>query len=194
MVALFSTRSEAERVTDELLVRGYDPERIGFLDRYRDETGEIVTDEEYFDDDAFEQSEVLDEATKGVAGGAVGGAAVGAGAGLLASAGLLVVPGIGPFLAAGTLAGTLGAAGLGAASSGVLGGVAGAIFGAVDDDEPDDKVSGFYREGVTQGRALLSVDVDDAEAMEVASLLRARGAERTDVYGDEGWSEWDRLP
>lgn len=67
VVALFSTRSEAERATDELLARGYDPERIGYLDRYRDETGEIVTDEEYFDDDAFEQSEVLDEATKGVA-------------------------------------------------------------------------------------------------------------------------------
>jgi hypothetical protein len=194
VVALFSTRSEAERATEELVSRGYDSERIGFLDRYRDETGEIVTDEGYFDDDTFEGSEVLDEATKGVAGGAVGGAAVGAGAGLLASAGLLLVPGIGPFLAAGTLAATLGAAGLGAAGGGVVGGVAGAIFGAVEDDEPGDEVSGFYREGVTQGRALLSVDVDDAEAMEVASLLRASGAERTDVYGDRGWSEWDRLP
>jgi hypothetical protein len=195
VVALFSTRSEAERATEELVTRGYDPERIGYLDRFRDdETGEIVTDEGYFDDDAFERNEVLDEATKGAAGGAVGGAAVGAGAGLLASAGLLLVPGIGPFLAAGTLAGTLGAAGLGAAGGGVIGGAAGAIFGAVEDDEPDDEVSGFYREGVTQGRALLSVDVDDAEATEVASLLRANGAERTDVYGDEGWSEWDRLP
>lgn len=90
VVALFSTRSEAEQATDELLARGYDSERIGYLDRYRDETGEVVTNEEYFDDDAFEQSEVLDEATKGVAGGAVGGAAVGASAGLLASGGLLL--------------------------------------------------------------------------------------------------------
>lgn len=139
-VALFSTRSEAERATDGPLARGYDSERIGYLDPYRDENGEVVTNEEYFDDDAFEQSEVLNEATKGVAGGAVGGAAVGAGAGLLASAGLLLVPGIGPLLAAGTL----GAAGLGAAGGGVLGGVAGAIFGAVDNDEPDDEVSGFY--------------------------------------------------
>lgn len=64
----------------------------------------------------------------------------------------------------------------------------------MEDDETDDEVSGFYREGVTQGRALLSVDVDEAEAIEVASLLRARGAERTDVYGDESWSEWDHLP
>jgi hypothetical protein len=194
VVALFSTRDEAERAADELLARGYDAERIGYVDRYRDETGEIVSDEDYFGNEDYEQSEVVEETTKGVAGGAIGGAAVGAGAGLLASAGLLLVPGIGPFLAAGTLASTLGAAGVGAAGGGVLGGAAGAIFGAVEDDEPDDETAGFYREGVSQGRALLSVDVDDGDAMEVASLLRASGAERTDVYGDEGWSEWDRLP
>jgi hypothetical protein len=104
------------------------------------------------------------------------------------------VPGIGPFVAAGTLASTLGAAGLGAAGGGVLGGAAGAIFGAADDDELGDEVSGFYREETTQGRALLSLDVDDAEAMKVASLLRASGAERTDLYVDEGWSEWDHRP
>lgn len=189
VVALFSTKSEAERATDELLARGYDPDRVGYLDRYRDESGEIVTDEEYVADDDLEHGDVIDEATKGAAGGAVGGAAVGAGAGLLTSAGLLLVPGFGPFLAAGTLAATLGGAGIGAAGGGVVGGVTGAILGATEDEEDGDETSRFYREGVTEGRPLVSVDVDDADSMEVASLLRAAGAERVDVYGDEGWFE-----
>lgn len=193
VVALFSTREESERATGELLARGYDPERIGYLDRYRDEAGDAITDPDYFDDEDFEESEMLEETTKGVAGGALGGAAVGAGAGMLASAGLLLIPGVGPFLAAGTLAGTLGAAGFGAAGGGVVGGVAGAIFGAAN-AEHDDETAGFYREGVSQGRALVSVDVDEDDAIEVASILRATGAERTDIYGDEGWSDWDRLP
>jgi hypothetical protein len=190
VVALFPTRTEAEWATDELLARGYDPEGIGYLDRYRTETGAVVTDEEYFDDEDFKQSEVLDEATKGVAGGALGGAAVGAGAGLLASAGLLLVPGIGPFLAVGTLAGTLASTGAGAAGGGVLGGIAGAIFGAAEDDEhdhEDDEIADFYRAGVSEGRALVSVVVAEGDATEVASILRASGAERTDVYSDEGW-------
>jgi len=190
VVALFATRMEAERGAEELVARGYDTERIGYLDRYRDEEGEIVTDDGYFESDRFEDNEVIDEATKGVAGGAVGGAAVGAGAGLLTSAGLLLVPGLGPFLAAGTLAGTLGAAAVGAAGGGVLGGAAGAIFGSVEDNHhADDETSRFYREGVTGGKALLSVDTDDDAAVEVADLLRTAGAERVHVFGDEGWFE-----
>lgn len=188
VVALYSTRSEAERAVDELVARGYDPERIGYLDRYREESGDIVTDEGYFADDDYEHSNVIDETTKGAAGGAVGGAAVGAGAGLLASAGLLLVPGFGPFLAAGTLAATLGGAGIGATGGGMVGGVTGAILGVVQDEEyTDDEISRFYRAGVGEGRALVSVDVGEADAMEAAGLLRAAGAERVDVHGDEGW-------
>lgn len=188
VVALFSSRSEAERAADELLSRGYELDRIGYLGRYQDESGEIVTDEDFSAD--VERAHVIDEATKGTAGGAVGGAAVGAGAGLLTSAGLLVVPGFGPFLAAGALAATLGGAGIGATGGGMVGGVAGAILGVVEDEEHTDaEPSRFYREGVEGGQALMSVDVDDAEAMEAAGLLRAAGAERVDVYGDEGWFE-----
>jgi hypothetical protein len=186
VVALFATRAEAERATEDLMARGHDPERVGYLDRHRDEDGNIVTDDTYVDND---EGDVLEEATKGALGGALGGAAVGTGAGLLASAGLLLIPGLGPFLAAGTLAGTLGAAAVGATGGGVLGGAAGAIFGAVDDNEHADEISGYYRERIGEGQALVSVDTEDAETMEVASLLRAAGAERVDVYGNDGWVE-----
>lgn len=186
VTALFPTRQEAERATEELLARGYDPESVGYIDRHRDEHGDIVTDEGYVDDG----DEVAEEATKGAAGGAVGGAAVGAGAGFLTSAGLLLVPGFGPFLAAGTLAATLGGAAAGAAGGGVVGGAAGAIFGAAEDDDyPDDETSRQYREAVTQGSPMVSVETSDTEVSEVSEMLRAAGAERVDVYGDEGWLE-----
>lgn len=187
VTALFPTRQEAERATDELLARGYDPDRVGYLDRYRDEHGEIVTDEKYVD----ESGEVVEEATKGAAGGALGGAAAGAGAGFLTSAGLLLVPGFGPFLAAGTLAATIGGAAVGAAGGGVLGGAAGAIFGAAEDDDDylDDETSVHYRESVAEGRPMVSVEADGTEVAEVTEVLRAAGAERVDVYGDEGWFE-----
>jgi len=195
IVGLFPTRTEAERAIDELSMRGYDPEDLGYIDRHRNQTGEIITDESYFGDEDYENDvdddhEVAHEAGKGAAGGAIGGAAVGAGAGLLASAGLLLVPGIGPFLAAGTLAGTLGATAVGAAGGAVVGGAAGAIFGAVDDHEhADHETSTYYRDAVAGGRTLVSVHVDDSKSSEVSDVLRATGAERVDVYGDEGWIE-----
>ena len=184
VVGLFPSRVEAERAVGELSARGYEASNLGYVDRHRDESGEIVTDADYFDGD----HEVADEAGKGAAGGAMGGAAVGAGAALLASAGLVLVPGVGPFLAAGTLAGVLGSTAVGAAGGAVLGGAAGAIFGAVDDHEhADHETSRHYRERVTEGETLVSANVDDADDVVVADVLRQSGASRVDVYGGQGW-------
>lgn len=184
VVGLFPTRVEAERAIDEMAARGYDVESVGYVERDRDEHGEIIVDSDY-DHADHGHSDAADEAGKGAAGGAVGGAAVGAGAGLLASAGLLLVPGIGPFLAAGTLAGTLGATAVGAAGGAVLGGAAGAIFGATEDDI--DETSGYYREGVASGSTLVTVEAKDDDAIEVAEILRATGAEKVDTYSDDVW-------
>lgn len=185
VVGLFPSRAEAEQAMDELLERGYDAESVGYLDRHRDEAGGLYTE----DDDYEEYDTDIDsEAGKGAAGGAIGGAAVGAGAGILASAGLLLVPGIGPFLAAGTLAGTLGATAAGAVGGAALGGAAGAIFGD-DADHYDHETSAFYREGAREGLALVSVMANDDEYSEVGEVLRRSGAKRVDTHGDEGWLE-----
>src|SRR5690606_3413186 len=112
------------------------------------------------------QHEEMSEGAKGAAGGAAGGAAVGAGAGLLASAGMLAIPGIGPFLAAGTLASTLGAAAAGAAGGAAIGGAAGAIFG----DDDDDEKSTYYRTGVDEGGSLVTVDLPDRDTTAVSSM------------------------
>jgi len=189
VVGLFPSRIEAERAISELAARGYAADNLGYVDRHRDEAGEVVTDTDYFDDDDIaDDDEMAHEAGKGAAGGAVGGAAVGAGAALLASAGLVLVPGVGPFLAAGTLAAVLGSTAVGAAGGAVLGGAAGAIFGAVDDHEhAEHETSRHYRERVSEGDTLVSAHVDDADDAEVTDVLRQSGASRVDVYGGEGW-------
>ncbi len=183
VVGLFRSRSDAERAVDQLTAQGHVVRNVGYLDRYRNEHGEIVTDESNLEDTAT-------EAATGAAGGAVGGATVGAGAALLASAGMVLIPGIGPFLAAGTIAGTLAATAAGAVGGAALGGAAGAIFGSLDDNEyAEHESSKHFREGVTQGDALVTVEVDPDIAAEVARDLRATGAHRVDVYGDAGWLE-----
>jgi hypothetical protein len=184
VVGLFTSRASAEEAIRELHDLGYTSESMGYLDRHRDETGEVILDPEYQVDHSTDDA--AEEAGKGAAGGALGGAATGAGAALLASAGLLVVPGIGPFLAAGTVAATLGAAAVGAAGGAVLGGAVGAVAGASDDNDHDETTS-YYRRGIDQGDAMVTVDVTDGRESEVADVMRRAGADRVDTHGDDGW-------
>ena len=196
VVALFATRNEAENAIDMLDGMGYDASKVGYINRHSDDAVGTTTMErdatigDYtstrdLDGDNFDgdKGDMAEEGAKGVAGGALGGAAVGAGAGLLASAGLALIPGVGPFLAAGTLLGTLGATAAGAAGGAVLGGVAGTIFGAANGDES----SAYYREGVHQGGSLVTVSVDDGATSQVTSLLHNAGASKVDVHGETGW-------
>lgn len=189
VVGMFPNGTSAERAVNELFDRGYDADSVGYLDRHRDEHGEIVTDESVVDSGhrTTEAHPEMGETEKGVTGGAVGGAAVGAGTGLLASAGMLLIPGIGPFLAAGSLVGTLTATAVGAAGGAAVGGVAGAIFDATDDDGEMHETSTHYRDGVASGKALVTVHVMDGADEDVATILRGAGAERVNVHGDGGW-------
>ncbi len=184
VVGLFESREQAERAADDLYSSGYDTESIGYLNRPRDESDDVVLDEGYVE---HHDSDLGEEAAKGVGGGMVGGAATGAGAALLASAGLLAVPGVGPFLAAGTIAGTLAATAVGAAGGAVVGGAAGAIVGATGGDDVDD-TSSYYRDRIDKGFATLSVTVPEENTEEVSAALRNAGADRVEVYGESGWA------
>lgn len=185
VVGLFESRMEAERAVSDLYARGYDDTNIGYVDRSIEEGTDYEGVDHENDDDTGTMGE---ETAKGAGGGAVGGAAVGTGAGLLASAGMLIVPGIGPFLAAGTLATTLGAAAAGAVGGAVVGGATGAIFGAAEgNDNYDHDTSTQYREGVARGGSLVSVEVADGGELEASDALRAAGATEVNAYGDDGW-------
>jgi len=132
------------------------------------------------------------EAAEGAGAGATGGAVLGGLAGLLVGLGALVIPGIGPVVAAGTLATALGStavgAGIGAASGGLVGGLVGA--GVSDDD------ANVYAEGIRRGGSVLAVTVDSQDqASQVANIMGTYNVvdikRRGDEYRQSGWSRFD---
>jgi len=132
------------------------------------------------------------EAAEGAGAGATGGAVLGGLAGLLVGLGALVIPGIGPVVAAGTLATALGStavgAGIGAASGGLVGGLVGA--GVSDDD------ANVYAEGIRRGGSVLSATVDSQDqASQVATIMGRYNVvdikRRGDEYRQSGWSRFD---
>jgi hypothetical protein len=110
------------------------------------------------------------KAPEGTAAGAGSGAVVGGILGWLAGVGLLAIPGIGLFVAAGPIMAVLGGIGVG----GVLGGVAGALVGLGTPEYEAKRYEGRIR----KGGILLSVHCDDREWVKSArEILVQTGAE-----------------
>lgn len=99
---------------------------------------------------------VSDGIATGAAWGGLGGLALGAGA--------LVVPGIGPLLAAGPIAAAL----TGAAAGGLAGGL-------IDWGIPEER-SREYEEKVKQGNTLAIVSTSDSKTSKASNILREHGA------------------
>ena len=110
------------------------------------------------------------KAPEGAATGAGSGAVVGGALGWLAGVGLLAIPGLGPFVAAGPLMALLSGVGVG----GAVGGVAGALIGAGIPEYEAKRYEGRIR----KGGILLSVHCDDREWVKTArEILVQTGAE-----------------
>ena len=104
----------------------------------------------------------VDDASEAAAGVGIG-AVVGGTAGLLASIGLLAIPGLGPVVAAGWLASTA----VGAVAGGATGGIVGALVAAGVHEEH----AHVYSEAVRRGGTLLSVKTDENRAEKVKEPL-----------------------
>jgi len=129
----------------------------------------------------------LDDDKSAVATGALTGGAIGGAAGVAVSLMGLAIPGIGPILAAGTLATMLAGAGAGAVAGGLIGGLT--EMGVPEDD------AHFYAESVRRGGALVTVTVDESRAGEAEDLLRRNGAvdiaKRAQEWRSAGWKGYD---
>jgi hypothetical protein len=114
----------------------------------------------------------IDKTTKAPEGAVAGGSAgavLGGALGWLTGIGVLMIPGAGPFLAAGPLMGLLGGVGLG----GTLGGLAGALIGTGIPEFEARRYAGQ----IHGGHVLLSVHCDNQDwATTAAELLRHSGA------------------
>lgn len=110
------------------------------------------------------------KAPEGTAAGAGGGAVVGGILGWLAGLGLLAIPGLGMFVAAGPIMAMLSGIGVG----GVLGGITGALAGLGTPEYEAKRYEGRIR----RGGILVSVHCDDREWVKSArEILVQTGAE-----------------
>ena len=122
-------------------------------------------------------TEKATKAPEGTAAGVAAGGVIGGTLGLLAGIGLLAIPGLGPFIAAGPI--MAGLAGLGV--GGAVGGVTGALIGM---GIPEFEAK-RYEGRLQKGGILLSVHCDTAEEIKRAKeLLKTTGAEDVSSTGE----------
>ena len=128
-------------------------------------------------DDRDKTSDVVADAGIGAAIGGLGGL-------LLAAAGAITIPVIGPVLAAGPIAAALTGAGIGAA--------AGGLIGALTESGVPEEDAKHYAEGVRRGDVLVTVRTKDASADRISSILDDHGAidveNRVSSWKERGWS------
>src|SRR6202521_4274193 len=122
-------------------------------------------------------TEKATKAPEGTAAGVTAGGVIGGTLGLLAGVGLLAIPGLGPFIAAGPI--MAGLAGLGV--GGAVGGVTGALIGM----GIPEFVAKRYEGRLQKGGILLSVHCDTAgEITRAKEVLTASGAEDVSSTGE----------
>lgn len=137
IAGVFETEQEAIAAIEELLQRGYRKDEISVIGKKRRDVDHVSTETGA----AVEES----AATGAITGGALGGVT-----GLLAGAGALAIPGLGPIIAAGPIAATF----LGALTGVGIGGLAGALIGmGISDDE-----AVYYENSVKEGKILVLIE------------------------------------
>lgn len=168
--ALYENFDSARNAVTDLVNAGFNRDNISLIvnDRdgiYRDRIGDVSEDV---------------SGSEGAGFGAVVGALVGLGA--------MLIPGVGPVIAAGPLVAGLVGAGVGAAAGAVTGGITASLI----DSGMDEESAHFYAEGVRRGNSLVSIQVEDAHAHEAANILNSYhpidAKTRTEEWRAGGWT------
>lgn len=122
------------------------------------------------------------KAPEGATTGATTGGIVGGVIGLLAGLGALAIPGVGPFIAAGPIMGALSGLGIGAAAGGIVGGLIGLGIPEFE--------ARLYDEKLREGNFLISVHVDDSDALAAAKeVFHKAEAENISVVDEHSETE-----
>jgi hypothetical protein len=161
---IYATPAVAEAAVDHLIAKGFANSAISVLLPDNDSTRAF----------AHEKST---KAPEGTATGVATGGVIGGTLGLLTGLGLLAIPGLGPFIAAGPIVATL--AGLGA--GGTVGGIVGAFVGMGIPEYEAKR----YEGAVKEGGSLLSVHCDTSEQIDAAKqALKDTGAHDISSAGE----------
>jgi hypothetical protein len=163
---IYKTRPMVERAVEELKNANFRNEDISVLFPEGGGTKEFAMEKET-------------KAPQGAATGAGTGAVVGGALGWLAGIGLLAIPGLGPFIAAGPIMAALAGVGAG----GLAGGIAGALIGMGIPEYEANRYEGRIKEG----GILLSVHADDKDWKDKGKdILKRTGAEDIGYKGESG--------
>lgn len=151
--AVFSNRNDAQSAVRELVEAGFGADNIGMAMQDRTEEDEVA-EVEHIED---MQDDATSGAVAGVAGGGIAGGVLGAGAALL-------IPGVGPVVAAGILAAGVAA-----------GAFAGGLYGPFMSMGATEEEAKYYDEQFRSGATILTVHPGDREAEARAILSSHNG-------------------
>jgi hypothetical protein len=165
---IYNNSAHAERAVDRVLAAGFSQNDISVL----------LPDTQSTKEFAHEKNT---KAPEGTATGATAGGVIGGTLGILAGIGVLAIPGLGPFIAAGPI--MAGLAGLGV--GGAVGGLVGALVGMGIPEYEAKR----YEGRVKAGGVLLSVHCDTSDEISRAKdLLKETGAEDISSAGEKAAS------
>ena len=165
--AIFHDRSQAEQAVSALRGMGVGESQMSIIAQHNQggASGQAG---------AHEAADAVGDVTKGT----VAGMSVGALFGIAAA----LIPGVGPFITAGTLLTTaLGAVGGGAVAGAVVGGTTGAIASALARAGYDEHEAAHYGSAVEAGGTLVVVDTTGLSDSGVRDVLRQYGGQSAGV-------------
>ena len=161
ITVLFDDRAHAEAAVNELRQLGVNDAKMSIIARH-DNTGAVAGNNAVHDHDGSD-----------VAKGTVAGMGVGALFGIAAA----LIPGVGPFITAGTLLSTaLGAVGGGAVAGAVVGGTTGLVASALAKAGYDEHESNYYGQAIEGGSTLVAIDTTGLNESAVKDVLSNYGA------------------
>lgn len=168
VIGVFETSDQAINAIHRLKENGYRTEDISVIAKNEEKVEAVERST-----DVHEES----DAASGAGAGAVTGGILGGIGGLLVEAGVLLIPGVGPFIAAGPLMATL----TGIVAGGAAGGLVGALVGmGVDKTEAKD-----YEGKLNEGKILVLVDTEDDRSDFVYDTFYNHNTLNTQYYPED---------
>jgi hypothetical protein len=175
VAGIFQTHEDASRAVANLRGLGLPDENLSLLS-----PGTTASQAEPDVPTSDTEQPGMGNALGGLVGGAMGAAG---GMTLGAAAASLLVPGVGPIMAAGIVGAAL--FGAGGAAAGMAAG--GALEGQIADGLPHDELF-VYEDALRQGRTVIIAQLeDDGQASDVQAALDAAGAESVDAARESWW-------
>lgn len=161
VTAVFDNHASAEQAVNALRNLGVNENNLSIVARNNNGAGNGSAG-------AAEASDAAGDVTRGTLAGA--------GVGTLFGIAAALIPGVGPFITAGTLLTTaLGAVGGGAVAGAVVGGTTGAVASALARAGYDEHEANYYGGAVESGQTLVVVDTTGLNDQAVRDVLTQNG-------------------